>query len=776
MKYVRLFMTAVLAAVTVATAAAKSKITVVPYPNEVTIGNGTFNAQGANVTYDAALDEASVNVIKAFAEKLSFVSGAKNVVSAGKSAEGLVFVYNASLSSEAYTLDVTSKLVRVEASALRGFNYAVQTLKQLLPLEIFSKEASPKTKWVIPAVKISDEPRFGYRGMHLDVSRHFFSVEEVKRYLDIMEVHKLNKLHWHLTDDQGWRLEIKKYPKLTEIGACRKGTCIKKEWDNLDGVPYGEGMWYSQDQVREIVAYAAAKGIDIVPEIDLPGHMLGVLSAYPEFGCTGGPYEVWTRWGVSPDVLCAGNEKMYEFLEDVLSEVCDLFPYEYIHIGGDECPKTSWEKCPKCQAKIQELGLVDKDGEKAEHFLQSYVITRVEKFINSKGRKIIGWDEILEGGIAPNATIMSWHGDNPGWKAAAMGHDAIMTPNYCMYFDKYQSTDESKEPFGIGGYLPVDKVYAYEPCKEGMTEAEKAHILGVQANMWTEYIASVDHLYYMLLPRLAALSEVQWCKEGRKNWDRFYAACDHYCKMYKTMGYSYAPHILQARGSVTVDSANKCAQVELEAQGGVPVRYTLDGTTPTKSSKVYKKPLTLTESFDLRAVAFRDDAEPREFTGKYTSHKALGAELTYSLPPHRRYRYGLPTCLTDGLRGTESFRTASWAAWRGTSVDLVVDMKAEEKISSVAIGTFRNQLDNIFLPEKLVVSVSTDGVNYTEVASQKYDVEQEAPNCLVDLTLLFPETSARYVKVTVTPLAKMPEWRKQDGNSAYAFVDEIIIN
>ena len=357
-----------------------------------------------------------------------------------------------------------------------------------------------------------------------------------------------------------------------------------------------------------------------------------------------------------------------------------------------------------------------------------------------------------------------------------MGHDAIMTPNYCMYFDKYQSTDESKEPFGIGGYLPVDKVYEYEPCKEGMTEAEKAHILGVQANMWTEYIASVDHLYYMLLPRLAALSEVQWCKEGRKDWERFYAACDHYCKMYRTMGYSYAPHILQARGSVTVDSANKCAKVELEAQGGVSVRYTLDGTTPTKSSKVYKKPLTLTESFDLRAVAFRDDAEPREFTGKYTSHKALGAELTYSLPPHRRYRYGLPTCLTDGLRGTESFRTASWAAWRGTPVDLVVDMKTQEKISSVAVGTFRNQLDNIFLPERIVVSVSTDGVNYTEVASQKYDVEQEAPNCLVDLTLLFAETSARYVKVTVTPLAKMPEWRKQDGNSAYAFVDEIIIN
>ena len=773
MKKLLLTFVAVVSLVACATSVENPEITVVPYPNELIVGEGTFDAKGAAVTYDEALDSASVKVINALAQRLSFVTGVETAVSAGQSDKGFVFVLNAEIPSEAYTLDVTPEAVRVEASGLRGFNYAVQTIRQLLPLEVFASEPSPRTKWTIPAVQIKDEPRFAYRGLHFDEGRHFFGVDEVKRYLDIMELHKLNTLHWHLTEDQGWRIEIKKYPLLAEIGSVRKGTCIKKEWENLDGVPYGG--YYTQEQIREVVAYAASKGITVIPEVDLPGHMLGALAAYPELGCTGGPYEVWTRWGVSPDVLCAGNEKVYEFLEDVLLEVCELFPSEYIHIGGDECPKSSWEKCPKCQAMIKKLGLKDKDGESAEHYLQSYVITRIEKFLNSKGRKIIGWDEILEGGIAPNATIMSWHGDNPGWKAAAMGHDAIMTPNYCMYFDKYQSTDESKEPFGIGGYLPVDKVYAYEPCKEGMTEAEKAHILGVQANMWTEYIASADHLYYMLLPRLAALSEVQWCKEGRKDWERFYAACDHYCQMYKTMGYSYAPHILQARGSVTVDTANKCAKVELEAQGGVSVRYTLDGTAPTKSSKKYKKPLTLTESFELRAVAFRDDAEAREFTGKYASHKALGAELTYSLPPHRRYRYGLPTCLTDGLRGTEAFRTASWAAWRGTPVDLVVDMKAQEQISSVAVGSFRNQLDNIFLPERLVVAVSTDGVNYTEVASQKYEVEQEAPNCLVDITLTFPETAARYVKVTVTPLAKMPDWRQQDGNSAYAFVDEIIV-
>ena len=538
-------------------------------------------------------------------------------------------------------------------------------------------------------------------------------------------------------------------------------------------MPYGG--YYTQDQIREVVAYAASKGITVIPEIDLPGHMLGALAAYPELGCTGGPYEVWTRWGVSPDVLCAGNEKVYEFLEDVLAEVCDLFPSEYIHIGGDECPKSSWEKCSKCQAKIRALGLKDKDGEKAEHFLQSYAITRVEKFLNSKGRKIIGWDEILEGGIAPNATIMSWHGDKPGWKAAAMGHDAIMTPNYCMYFDKYQSVDESKEPFGIGGYLPVEKVYAYEPCFDGMSEQEQAHILGVQANMWTEYIASADHLYYMLLPRLAALSEIQWCQKGRKDWERFYAASETYCRMYETMGYNYADHIFQAKGEVKVDPETKSAMVELWAQGGAPVRYTLDGTTPTRFSKKYEAPLALNESFKLRAVAFRKNAEPREYSCNFNVHKALGAELKYSVRPHRKYRYGLPTCLTDGLRGTEVFRTASWAAWRGTKVDLTVDMKKEETVSRVEVGVLRNQGDNIFFPDSLIVSVSVDGENFVEVASQDYDAETAAPNFLGELALTFPETSARYVRLTVVPLAKMPQWRDQGENSAYVFVDEIIV-
>ena len=773
MKKIIIAFVAVVACVACSTVAENPKITVVPFPNEIVLGEGAFNAKGAAVTYDAALDAATVNAVEAFAQKLSFVSGAESPVSAGASDKGFVFVYNEQVPLEAYVLDVTPETVRVEASGLRGFNYAIQTLRQLLPVEVLGSEPAPRADWVIPALRINDAPRFAYRGLHFDEGRHFFGVDQVKRYLDIMELHKLNTLHWHLTEDQGWRIEIKKYPLLTEIGSKRKGTCIRKEWDNLDGVPYGG--YYTQNEIREVVAYAASKGITVIPEIDLPGHMLGALAAYPELGCTGGPYEVWTRWGVSPDVLCAGNEKVYDFLEAVLSEVCELFPSEYIHIGGDECPKTSWEKCPKCQAKIKALGLKDKDGETAEHYLQSHVIRHVEKFLNSRGRKIIGWDEILEGGIAPNATIMSWHGDKPGWKAAEMGHDAIMTPNYCMYFDKYQSQEESKEPFGIGGYLPVEKVYAYEPCKEDMPAEQKAHILGVQANMWTEYIADEDHLYYMLLPRLAALSEVQWCRPERKDWNRFYDASDSYCMMYKTMGYNYAQHIFHVKGQVRTDSVRNAAVVELVAQGDAQIRYTLDGTTPSKSSKLYKEPVIIEGQGELRAAAFRDGVNQREFVCVFSSHKAMNAEVQVTPAPHRWYRAGVPACLTDGLRGNEFFRTPSWAGWKGTPVELIVDLASEQTVSTVGVSVLREQISNIFLPEGFTVSVSTDGENYVEVASQQYDVQDKAENTLTDIMLSFKETSARYIRLNVIPLARIPQWRSENGGAAYVFIDEVIV-
>lgn len=523
-------------------------IDVVPYPNEVSLKAGSYKVAGAVFHYDGNMDALSVQAVTDFADRLSRVTGKQSLVSEGHSRTGINFVVDPALAPEEYSLVVNRKAVIIKASALNGFIYAIQTVKQMLPEEIFSDSLDQDEDWKLKCVVIKDAPRFAYRGMHLDVSRHFWSVDEVKRYLDVMQVHKLNRFHWHLTDDQGWRIEIKKYPRLTEKGAVRKETLMGhlQPKDNVfDGTPYGEGLFYTQDQIREVVAYAAARGITVIPEIDLPGHMVAALACYPELGCTSGPYEVWPMWGVADDVLCPGNEKTFEFIENVLSEVADLFPSEYIHIGGDECPKVRWEKCPKCQARIKALGLEADERHSAEYFLQSYVTERVEAFLATRGKRIIGWDEILEGKLAPDATVMSWRGISGGLEAARLGHDAIMTPNSYLYFDYYQSENQDAEPLAIGGYLPVSKVYSYEPFEEGMTEEEKSHIIGVQANLWTEYITTESQLEYMLLPRLAALSEVQWCQPQNKNWERFEDCVDDVCDIYDQMGYNYARHLLE---------------------------------------------------------------------------------------------------------------------------------------------------------------------------------------------------------------------------------------
>lgn len=522
----------------------ETTINVIPYPQSVEVGKGTFKGAGANFNCDQAVDAKSQVIIKELADKITYVSGricsyATPVGLAKDCAKvkGFIFLKDANLAEEEYSIDITKANCIVRASSYNGFLYAIQTLKQLTSVNIFGNEPNPAEKFLFPCVKIQDKPRFGYRGMHLDCSRHFFSVEEVKKYLDIMALYKLNRFHWHLTDDQGWRVEIKKYPRLTEIGAFRNGTVIKKDWGSNDGVRYGG--YYTQEQMKDIVAYAGKLGIVVIPEIDLPGHMMGALAGYPELGCTGDPYEVWTRWGISEQVLCPGKEAMFSFLEDVFTELMDIFPSEYIHIGGDECPKTEWEKCPACQARIKQLGIKADGHHSAEQFLQSYVTARVQKFLNDHGRRIIGWDEVLEGELAEGATVMSWRGTEGGIKASAMGFDVIMTPNTYCYFDYYQSEDQDKEPFGIGGFLPWDKVYSYEPL-EGLNDSQQKHILGVQANLWTEYVATPEHLEYMLLPRMNALSEVQWCVPENKDIERFKAAMEaESFKIFDILGYNY---------------------------------------------------------------------------------------------------------------------------------------------------------------------------------------------------------------------------------------------
>ena len=523
---------------------------VIPMPAQVNITEGAFCVKGVQISVDPAMDELSQKAVGRFVEALETATGTKTK----KGRKGICFTVNADLAPEAYSIDIKADGVSVQASALNGFIYACETLKQMLPAAIYGHEA------VLPLAHIEDQPRFAYRGMHLDPCRHFFTIEETKRYLDVMAVYKLNRFHWHLTEDQGWRMEVKAYPKLTEIGAWRNGTVIKKDWSSNDGIRHGG--FYTQEEMKEIVAYAAERGITVIPEIDLPGHMVAALAAYPNLGCTGGPYEVWTRWGVAPDILCAGNEDVYTFLETVLSELVDIFPSEYIHIGGDEAFNEDmgipWDHCPKCAAKMRELGI--KKGPMAKHYLQNYVTARIQSFLNEKGRKIIGWDEVLEGNLAPGATVMSWRGVKGGIEAANKGFDVVMTPNSYLYFDYYQSKERDKEPFAIGGFLPVEKVYGYEPY-EGLTPEAQPHILGVQANLWTEYVATPEHLEYMLLPRMCALSEVQWCAADKKEYERFNASLDHAFEIFDAMGLSYC---LDVRGLIGLDRQPARTPDELE--------------------------------------------------------------------------------------------------------------------------------------------------------------------------------------------------------------------
>lgn len=440
--------------------------------------------------------------------------------------------------NEAYAISVGAKGVTISGRTAEGVFRGIQTLRKSLPVV---KEKPLAIS--LPAVAIQDEPRFAYRGMHLDCARHFFSLDFVKEYIDLIALHGMNRFHWHITEDQGWRMEIKKYPRLTQVGAWRSGTVIGRNSGIDDGQRHGG--FYTQEQCREIVKYAADRFITVIPEIDMPGHMLAALASYPELGCTGGPYEVEHTWGVFPDVLCPGKEKVFEFVEGVLSEVAEVFPSEYIHIGGDESPRDRWKVCPDCQKRIREEGIKGEGRQTAEDRLQGYFTKRVERFLHSKGKRLIGWDELMECNVDNTSTIMSWRGAKPGAEAAKQGHDVIMTPNKPMYFDHYQTDKTWNEPLSIGGLETVSDVYAFEPVAPELSADEARHILGVQANLWTEYIAAPQHVEYQVLPRMAALAEVQWLNPEQKDYDAFLIRLGHLKEIYDLHHWTVAQHVFK---------------------------------------------------------------------------------------------------------------------------------------------------------------------------------------------------------------------------------------
>lgn len=671
--------------------------------------------------------------------------------------------------AEAYKLIVNDKRVCISGASEAGVFYGIQTLRKSLPV-------AQDINVNLSAVEIYDKPRFAYRGAMLDVARHFYTVDEVKTFIDMLALHNINRFHWHLTDDQGWRIEIKKYPKLMSVASERKETVVGRWYSGIyDGKPYGG--YYTQDELRDVIDYAAKRHITIIPEVDLPGHMQAALTAYPELGCTGGPYEVRTIWGVSQDVLCVGNDFTLQFVKDVLSEVADIFPSEYIHIGGDECPKVRWEKCPKCQERIKSLGLKSDAKHTKEQRLQSYMIQEAAKYLKEKGKRIIGWTEILEGGLVPDATLMSWIGESGGIEAAHQHHDVIMTPNTYLYFDYYQSKKVEDEPLAIGGYLPIEKTYNYEPIPKELTKEEQQYIKGVQANLWTEYIPVFSQVQYMVLPRLGAAAEVQWTDPSKKDYKDFLRRVPHLVAVYDCYGWNYATHVYDVNVDMKADTVNHVLNVQLSTMADDPIYYTLDGQDPTEKSLKYTKPFTIDQSVVLKTMAVHPDRTSKISVDTIRFNKATLKPVVLLQPNESRFSPDGPVVLVDGRNGNHSFDTGAWLAVAGNDLEAVINMQAETILSSASVHVYVRKDAWLFDARGFSVSVSSDNKNYKEVASQEYKQMQESDSDgIVEHELSFDPCKATYVKIKVISEKSMPDWHWDAGKAPFLLVDEIILN
>lgn len=652
------------------------------------------------------------------------------------------------LGVEGYVLKVSKTGIHINANQANGLFYGLQTLRQLLPTEIESPQKVENMKWTVPVVEITDKPRFPWRGMLLDCCRHFMEKDFVLRYIDLLAYHKMNRFHWHLTEDQGWRIEIKQFPALTEIGAWRT---------EEDGSRYGG--FYTQDEIREVVAYAKSRFIEVVPEVELPGHALAALAAFPEFSCTGGPFEVGNHWGVLKDIFCAGNDKTFEFLEKVYYEVFQLFPFEYVHVGGDEAPKYRWENCPKCQKRIKDEGLKD------EHELQAYFISRMEKYINTNGRKLIGWDEILEGGLVASATVQSWRGFDGAKEAAQQGNDAIVSPTSYAYFDYPIETTDLKQ------------VYSFEPIPAGLEEEFQKHIIGGECNMWTER-APQEEIDDRMFPRILAMCEVLWTNKEQRSYPDFHARVQDHYKRLANLGVKYGFESTAVSVVSEYNTESKSYTVQLiSGQQGFTIFYTLDGSEPTIQSAKYENPININKSTELKVMAARgEDGPTKIIVQKYKIHQATGKNVELEFPFSPNYDGTIPNALTDGLCGTENFRDGKWQGFHGNDLVAVVDLGEAKEISKVTIGCLQSQLSWIFMPTAITVLASEDGTTYNELASLSPNVDQKRSDTFVmEFTLEFAKTQARFVKVVGKNISKNPTWHDAAGSPSWLFADEIAV-
>ena len=656
---------------------------------------------------------------------------------------------------ENYHLTISENAISILAEGNSAGNfYALQTLIQLLPIE-------KSNTLSIPCVQIQDAPRFEWRGMHLDVCRHFFSIVFIKKYIDMLAMYKMNTFHWHLTDDQGWRIEIKKYPKLTGVGAWRKGTMVGKYSDHkYDSIPYGG--FYTQDQIKEVVAYAAKRYVTIVPEIEMPGHAVAAIASYPYLSCTGKQIDVEKGWGVFEDVFCT-KDSTFQFLQNVLDEVIPLFPGKYIHIGGDESPKTRWKICEQCQKKIKDEHLKD------EHELQSYFIKRIEKYVNSKGKQVIGWDEILEGGLAPNAAVMSWQGIEGGIAAAKQKHKAVMTPGSHCYFDHYQAS-AIDEPLSIGGYTPIEKVYSYEPIPDELNVEEQHYILGAQANLWTEYILNEKHLEYMAMPRMAALAEVVWTPKEIKNETDFLTRLQQHFLLVDKLNINYAKALYKVEYKVSPWANPDFIELELKANASLgDIHFTTNNSEPNVHSKIYKKSIIVATNTTVKAVLYKNGvAKGKTSVKDYVINKATNKKIKLITLPSKSYGGDGSFTLVNGIVAKLPRVNNEWLGWDGNDLEAIISLENSQEIKQIKVGFLNEELSWIYLPKTVEIFISDDGTTFTSIGTTTVKDNRFA-------ILEFKKLKTTYVKIIATNFGNIPSGKPGAGEKSWLFCDEIQI-
>ena len=747
----------------------ENDLTIIPQPQSMVLGKGHFQfTQETIFVIDPALMPARLPFLKQF----ECASGFKFAIQkAAILTNSVVIDTDKSLPKEGYTLAVTPQQISIKAADYNGALYALQTLRQLLPNEVESTELV-KRDWLVPAVTITDAPQYQWRGLMLDVSRHFFPKEYILKTLDRMAMLKLNTFHFHLVDNEGWRIEIKKYPKLTEVGAWRVDQ-EDKLWDertpnpanafaNPATAPKKYGGFYTQEDIKEIVAYATARGITVIPEIEMPAHAMSAIAAYPELSCHKRPIGVPSGavWPIT-DIYCAGQEETFDFIEEVLTEVLALFPSQYIHVGGDEATHTEWERCPKCQLRMKEHQL------KNVHQLQSYFIKRIDDFLTSKGRTLVGWDEIMDGGLAENAVVMNWRGIEVGKKALAQGNPIVLTSD--CYIDNYQGLPDY-EPQANGGYLPLKKLYNYNLEKEALADAsvEKSKVLGTQANLWAEHVGSTEHSEYMLFPRLLALAEISWTNDKLKDWDSFMRRTQHFMQRMDVMGIHYARSVYQVVPTVENKEGNIYLKLECEVPNA-DIRYAL-GDTPIEKGEKYTAPIAIKATTTYKAAVFSANATNTITSGQITFHKAIGKLVSYSPLYHKSYQGQGEGTLTNVIRGTKNFHDGQWLGWLGDDVTLTLDLGETTEVSEVRIGAMDAQSSGIYFPERLTVALSADGKNYREIAAQEEPCTIKGKPSLKDFVLKFDPQSTRYLQIQLKNVKTPPK-----GGDAWLFIDEILV-